>query len=245
MDIRTTLEHYINWFKAHERLVLLLAAGFFAVHFYGKGLDFLIKHDQTQAQIATQQAQIASTKFTQDDTTNKLVLAQLATLQAQVVQQTQRIDLAMQQRNAQTIQQKKVDDQSNSSELAVRIHALLGVGIIQVETQGANIPDKLSYSLDAAHADADNLEDLQQVRLDVSDLKTKNESCKIITDKQADTITGLNTQIADGKTALGKEQIAHADDVKTLKQEKKKSWLNGYKWGVITGFLGSLFVHKP
>jgi hypothetical protein len=245
MDIKANLDHYITWFKAHERLVLLLAAGFFAVHFYGKGLDFLIKHDQTQRDIAVQQAQIAANKVTVDDTANKLVLAQLQTLQQQVAATQVRLDQAMRDRATQTTNQKKTDDQSNSSELAARIHTLLGVGTIQVETQSSPLPDRLVYSLDAAHADANSLEDLQQVRGDVKDLDTQLEGCKAVTTKQQDAIDGLNTQIADSKVALTKEQTAHVDDVKLLKAEKKKSWLNGFKWGVITGIVGSVFVHKP
>jgi hypothetical protein len=242
MSITTTLESYITWFKAHERLVLLLATGFFAVHFYGKGLDFLIKHDQTQAQIATVQAQAAAGKVTVDDTANKLLLVQLQTLQQQNQATNLRLDQIMRDRATATANQKQIDDKSDSAALAARIHALLGVGTVQVEPQGANLPDHLSYSLDAAHADADNLEDLQQAKLDVKDLNTKLDGCKTITDKQADTITGLNTQIADGKSALVAEQKSHVDDVKLEKAKAKRAWLRGFKWGAITGFVGGLFV---
>jgi len=245
MDSRTTFEHYLTWFKSHERLVLLLAAGFFAVHFYGKGLDFLIKHDQTQAQIAHDQAQTSAAKVTQDDTTNKLVLAQLATLQAQVLQQGQRIDQGMRDRATQTTIQKQKNDQAAPAELAARIQAVLGVGTIKVDTTNSSIDGQLIFSNDAAHADADRLEDLVQAKADITDLNTKLVGCKTVTDKQTDTIAGLNTQIADSKVALGKEQESHVKDVNTLKVEKKKSWLNGFKWGVITGIVGSVFVHKP
>src|SRR2546430_1008752 len=110
MDIKTTLEHYITWFKSHERLVLLLAIGFFGVHFYGKGLDFLVKHDQTQAQIAHDQAQIAATKVIADDTANKLLLVQLQTLQEQVAATNTRLDQSIRDRAANTDKQKTIDD---------------------------------------------------------------------------------------------------------------------------------------
>lgn len=245
MDIKTTLEHYLTWFKAHERLVLLLAVLLFGVHFYSKGIDYLVKRDQTQAQIAHDQAVVTATKFNQDDQTNKLLLVELATLKQQIAQQNQRIDEQMRDRQAATTQQKHTDDTMRGADLAARIHTLLGVGTIKVEPSDAPDTEQLVFSSDAAHAVADNLEDLQQVRLDVKDLNTKLDGCKAITDKQTDTITGLTTQIADGKTALVAEQTSHTKDVKELKDQKKKSWLNGYKWGVITGFLGSLFVHKP
>jgi hypothetical protein len=242
MSIQTTLESYITWFKAHERLVLLLAAGFFAVHFYGKGLDFLIKHDQTKAQIATVQAQTAATKVTTDDTVNKLLLVQLQTLQQQNQATNLRLDQIMRDRATATVNQKQIDDKSDSAALAARIRALLGVGTIQVESQGANLPDHLSYSADAAHADADNLEDLLQVKADFKDLNTKLDSCSTLTVKQADTITGLNIEITDGKNALIVEQKSHKDDVKLEQAKAKRAWLRGFKWGAITGFVGGLFV---
>ena len=240
--IESTFSKYLAWFKSHERLVLLLAAGFFAVHFYGKGLDFLVKHDQTQAQIATQQALIAATKVSTDDTANKLLLSQLSTLQQQVAQSNQRIDQAISQRAAQTTNQKHVDDNMQSAELATRTQSLIGVGTIKVN---APLGDELIFSLDAAHANLDKLEDLGQAQADLKDVNTKLVSCQSITVKQTDTINGLNGQITDGKTALTTEQNSHAKDVKKLELEKKRSWLSGFKWGVITGVVGTLFVHKP
>ena len=245
MDIKTTLEHYITWFKAHERLVLLLAAGFFAVHFYGKGLDYLTKRDQVQRDIAVQQAQTAASKVATDDTTNKLVLAQLQVLQQQVAVTQTRLDQSMRDRATATTNQKHIDDQASSAELAARIQSVLGVGTIKVETQSANLPDQLVFSLDAAHADADSLEDLQKEKLDNDDLRQEIVSCQAVSTEQKKAIDGLNVQIADGKTALSTEQDAHVKDVKLLNAQKKKAWLNGFKWGAITGFLGSLFVHKP
>src|SRR5579885_1406667 len=195
---------YYTWFKTHERLVLFLVIGFFVVHFYNRGLDYMISRDRTAAEAAKQNALEASNKFNQDDQKNKVLLA----------------------------------------ELDVRIRQLLGVGTITVQTQESPLPDTLVFSLDAAHADADMLEDMQQLRGDVKDLNTELVSCKALTDKQADTITGLNAQILSGKEALTAEQKSHEKDVKELKAEKRKSWLNGFKWGSIAGFVGGLFAHK-
>lgn len=242
-EANSILTPYVTWFKAHERLVLLLIVGFFGVHFYSKHLDFAVKHDQVQAQIANQQAATAAQKSTQDDTANKLLLTQLQTMQQQIVAQNQRIDQAMQQRAAQTAIQKKTDDQDQPAELAARIHQLLGVGTIQ--TENSPIGTTLVYSLDAAHADADSLEDLQQSKSDVKDLNTKLEACNQLTDKQNGTINSLNGQITDGKTALSTEQKAHADDVKTLKEQNKRSFWHGVKVGVeiiVTAVAGVKFI---
>jgi hypothetical protein len=245
------LEHYITWFKAHERLVLFLAVGFFAVHLYSKHLDYRVKQDQVQAQISTQQAQIAAAKTNTDDANNKLLQAQLQVIQQQVTATNLRVDQAMRDRAAATVNQKRIDDQSNSAELAARIRILLGgIGTVQVEPATANIPDRLVFDMDAAHTNADKLEDAQQAKADVIDLNTKLVSCATLTAKQADTITGLNGQIADGKTALKTEQDSHAKDVKTERDKARGAWLRGFKWGAITVGAGieavRIFVlHKP
>ncbi|HZS43383.1 MAG TPA: hypothetical protein VFA52_04330 [Candidatus Paceibacterota bacterium] len=235
---------YYTWFKTHERLVLFLVIGFFVVHFYNRGLDYMISRDRTAAEAAKQNALEASNKFNQDDQKNKVLLAQLDVLRQQFITQQKQLDQIRQQRAEQTQKQKQINDQSAPTELAERIRQLLGVGTITVQTQESPLPDTLVFSLDAAHADADMLEDMQQLRGDVKDLNTELVSCKALTDKQADTITGLNAQILSGKEALTAEQKSHEKDVKELKAEKRKSWLNGFKWGSIAGFVGGLFAHK-
>ena len=142
----------------------------------------------------------------------------------------------MQQRATATQTQKKVDDTSDPATLAARTAKLVGAGNISV---AAPLGSGLVFDMAAAHANADLLEDNVQAQADVKDLNTKLVGCKTITDKQADTIVALNTTVADKDVALAAEQNSHTKDVNQLKLEKKKSWLNGFKWGVITGVVGT------
>lgn len=242
MELNSNLQHYIAWFKAHERLVVIVLALLFAVHFTGKAYDYLVKHEQTQALIANYKAQTDAKSFATSEQHSEALLQELGAMRQQLQLTNQRIDQVMQQRAAQTIQQKKQNDQAAPPELAARLRTLVGVGNISVSTP---LGDGLVFSLDAAHKVADDEEDLSQAHADVKDLNTKLVACQTITDEQADTINGLNGTIGSGKTALTSEQDAHKKDVNRLEGEKKKAWLNGFKWGAITGFLGSLFVHKP
>src|ERR1700687_5412530 len=86
---------WATFVKAHEKLLIIVLGAFLAFHFYSKGLDAWIQHDQRNATAANTQAKSLET--------------QLATLQAQNVQLSARIDQAMQQRAIQTIIQKKAD----------------------------------------------------------------------------------------------------------------------------------------
>lgn len=240
--IESTFNKYLAWFKAHERLVLLLAAIAFGAFLTDKSYDYLVKHDQTQANIAHDTALIAANKVNDDTAANQALLAQLAQLQNSYDSLSLQVAASMQQRAAQSVTQKHADDTAAPTELASRIQTVLGVGQIKVS---APLGDGLVFDLAASHAVADRLEDLVQSQGDVKDLKNQVTSCNQLVGTQTTTITSLNTTIADGKIALTAEQKSHADDVKTLKTEKKRSWLNGFKWGVITGITGSLFIHKP
>jgi hypothetical protein len=240
--VESTFSKYLALFKAHERLVLFLAMIAFGSFLTVKAYDYLLKHDQTQANVAHDQAVIAANKVSTDVAANQILLAQLAQLQNSYNGLSVQVAASMQQRATQSNNQKHTDDTAAPAELASRIQAVLGVGQIKIS---APLGDGLVFDLAAAHATADRLEDLIQAQGDVKDLKGQVTSCNQLVGTQTTTIASLNTTIADGKVALTTEQKSHADDVKTLKLEKKKSWLNGFKWGVITGVVGSLFVHKP
>ena len=208
---------YVTWLKAHEKIVLIAVAAFLAFHMYSKGLDAWVQHDQRNATAANTQAKSLET--------------QLATLQAQNVQLSARIDQAMQQRAIQTVIQKKADDNLEPVALAARIQTQLGVGRVKYDTSTMPVVGELVFSNDASHKVARDEDDLQQAKADVVDLNTKLISCQ-----------GVNVV---GDKALTAEKTAHADDVKLLKAEAHRSWLRGFKWGVITGFVGGLVIHKP
>lgn len=232
---------YLQWFKSHERLILVLALVVFGGFLANKAYDYLLKHDQTQASIAYNNAVIASTAANNSQKVSDQLVATLNQLQAQIAATNQRIDQQMQQRETQTATQKKVDDQSDPATLAARTAKLIGAGNISV---AAPLGSGLVFDMAAAHANADILEDYQQAKGDIVDLNTKLTGCQTVSDKQLETIVGLNTTVADKNTALAAEQNSHQKDVKELKDANRKSWLRGFKWGAITGFVGGLFVPK-
>jgi small-conductance mechanosensitive channel len=226
---------YITWFKAHERLVLLLAALVFGSYMISKGYDYLIKHDQVQAQIANTQAQAAAKKVDDDTTRNQQLAQQLAQLQNSFNQLSVQFAQSMQQRATSTAAQKHIDDTSQPSELATRIQKLLGVGTIKIDTTSVVPAGGLIFSADAAHADADALEDLQQAKGDLIDTKNQLLACTQLSIKQTDVITGLQNTVGDSKLALIAEQHAHTADVKLLKVENRRSYFRGLKHGIIIG----------
>lgn len=238
-----SLETQITWFKAHERLVLLLVVSAVGIYGYNKYLDYSISRDKNQAMIANQQAQVSAQAFTQSQAQTQVVLGQLAALQQQILDQNKRIDQAMQQRAQATDAQKKKNDQSNSAEVAARIVQLLRVQ--PQEVTASSVDGTVVFSASAAHTDVNTLEDGAKAQADVKDLSTELASCKTQVSQQEIAIQDEQETNIAGVKALDDEKKAHAKDVATLNQEKKKAWLNGFKWGSIAGFVGGLFVPKP
>ena len=215
------IEHGVTiwgtWVKAHEKLLLILVSAGLVWHLYGTGLQAWIQHDQKAA--------------TQANTESQALQTQLAALQAQNAQLNAKIDLAMQQRAVQTVIQKKQDDNLEPAELAARIQTQLGVGTVKYETTTVPITGELVFSNDASHKVARDEDDLIQAKADVIDLNTKLTSCQ-----------SLNVA---GDKALMAEKTAHQDDVKLLKAENHRSWMRGFKWGAVAGFVGGIVtLHK-
>lgn len=204
---------YLDWFKTHERFLLIVLAGLLVLHIWGSGLSAWVKHDErlaSQADAATKQVQDALRQQVQN--TNAL---------------NARIDQLMAQRAIDTSKQKKIDDAAQATEVAARISALLRVKPEEVTASPAD--NTLKFDSQAAHANVDALEDLQQSRADVLDLSTKLGACTTLSNEQ-----GL---------ALTAEKAAHVADVKAEQAKSKTAFLRGFKWGAITGFIGGVAAH--
>lgn len=223
------LDKYITWFKAHERLVIVLACLLVTVHFYSKGIDYFTRRDQLQAQQASQ-------KLAADTATNLALTSQLNDLKKQFADEVAQLQKQIQTRNQVTEKQKEQDASMTEVELAQRWAGLINVRTEEV--QASPVQGTLQVSDNAAHVTVARLEDLPTCQANLID-----------TEKQLADANTLNAKnegvIASDATVLASEKKLHEDDVKTLKAANKGKWLNGFKWGVITGFLGSLFVHKP
>lgn len=223
------LDKYITWFKAHERLVIVLACLLVTVHFYSKGIDYFTRRDQLQAQQASQ-------KLAADTATNLALTSQLNDLKKQFADEVAQLQRQIQTRNQVTEKQKEQDASMTEVELAQRWAGLINVRTEEV--QASPVQGTLQVSDNAAHVTVAKLEDLPTCQANLID-----------TEKQLADANTLNAKnegvIASDATVLASEKKLHEDDVKTLKAANKGKWLNGFKWGVITGFLGSLFVHKP
>jgi hypothetical protein len=151
-----------------------------------------------------------------------------------------KLQASVAQRAKDTNAWKKKNDNSTSSDVAARTADILRVQ--QTEITADAVQGTLTFSQAAGHTNVNALEDGKQAEADVKDLDKQLAVCTEVTVKQDETITGVRTELSD-------EKVSHTADVK-LEQAKtqlekdngKKQFRKGFKWGAITGFIGGIIT---
>lgn len=220
-NIEKIAKGYLVFLKAHEKLLIILLAAGMLYHVYGAGLQAWVNHDQRQSDIAAQ-------KVKADADSNKAFQDQLNQLAIDTKKQLDDIKASMQQRDADTQKQKKADDAMSPVEIAVRLQKLLAVG--PQEVTWSPITGDVQFTPNAAHIDADALEDLSQLKADKAQLTTALTNEQTLNATQAEFITKKTQELADEKTS-------HQKDVDTLKAENHKQYMKGLKHGVVIGLI--------
>jgi hypothetical protein len=218
---------YAAFIKAHHTLFIILALAAFSFYGYSKAINAWDAHEQRLDNVAQQ-------KVVADATTNQQLASQLVTLKAnfdatQKANQAQ-ITLLLSQLKAQQVK----DAALPLPDLGSRWSVLLNLPPAAIEATPDN---KLTLTSDAAHATVNALEELPVLTNQLALTTATLTGCQQVTTQQDKVIAGLNTQLMDTNTA-------RAADQKAAKAAQKKSWLKGFKVGVIVGFVGGLFAHK-
>lgn len=214
-----TLTNYITFIKAHEKLIIIVLAAFL-LYRTGQGVEnsFLHRNDKPATTIAV----------TNDAASNKQLIDQLAQAKSDSAQQTAQLTQDMNQKIAALKQQQVADQQLSQQQILDRWKLLQPIKPDAVQTNGAT--DTLTP--EAAQQTVQALEQIPVLTSEVTDLNQELVSNAVVISDQASLITGLNTQLVD-------EKKSHVADVNTAKQAAKHSWWHGFKWGVITGAVGT------
>lgn len=237
--INSGLTHYITWLKAHEKLVIISLGAWLVFHFYGDVLNAWVLHDKLQVAAQQQIAQAALQKTTADSQANLQLLQQLADLKVQYAALSTQMQITMQNRSQQTIDQKKKNDVSTSSEVASRTAEVLRTGPQAVQATDSG---SLTFTLEAAHVNINALEDGFQAKLDVVDLNKQLAVCNVVNQKQDETITGVRKELTDEKESHTQDVKLERENTRLAKDEGKKQFRKGFKIGAILGFFGGLFA---
>lgn len=214
-----TLNSYITWFKAHEKLVFVLIGAFLVFHFYGSALDAWVHHDERLATIEQQ-------KVTADHTTNESNQKEIDALKSNLASQAATIDALIKSRTAAVKVQQTKNDTMTNSELAARFIQVLSLKPEAVTTVPSS--DHLDLTSEAAHVAVNALEELPGCKATLIDLSNETQAQSLLISKQETQIDGLGVELVD-------EKKSHVADVNLEKAKGKRSWLRGFKWGFVVG----------
>ena len=219
------LHKYAAFIKVHEKLlivVLCLVAGFY---FYSKGIDYLDRRDARQATAAQQVVNA-------DVVTNQQLTSQLSQLREQVSADTAKQISKIKAAQAAATQHQVIDQTLPLPDLANRWAYLV---MLQPGDITPTADNKLLLTDAGARATVKQLENIPALTETIVQTDAELAGCNQVSGKKDDVIAGLNKQIAD--TAEARKV-----DAKAAAAAQRKSWLKGFKWGVVVGFVGGVFV---
>jgi hypothetical protein len=216
-----TLEKWITFIKAHERLIVICIVAFVLFR-AGQGIEnMFVRYDDHKAQQAASQV-------VTDTNANKTLTDQIAQLKADSEQHNLVIDQEIKTAISGLAKQQQIDSQATQQQILDRWKLLLPLKPGAVQSNG----NTDTITPEAATQTVQALEEIPALKLQVSDL-----SAKLITDDgiigaQDSLIVGLNKQIVD-------EKASREADVKLEKAKAKRSWFRGFKVGIIVGSVGT------
>jgi hypothetical protein len=217
-------EKYLAWIKAHEKILIIAVLVLFGLHVYDSAKQAWVEHDKRQADVAHDTALASSLQSAQ-------VQEQLTDLKKQIAASDAATKAAMAQRDIDTRKQKEADDALAGQQLAVRLQALLHV--TPPDVTWSPVQGDLVFTLPAAHAVADVVDDKNKLTADYADLQTRLSGQQSVVAKQDDAIVSANLALADEKTS-------HEKDVKLLNAQMHGQYTKGLKHGIIIGSVGTI-----
>ena len=238
-NLHPILTNYIAWIKAHEKLLIIVLGAFLVFHFYGDVLNVWTEHDKRQIAVQQFVAQTAQQKTQADSQQNVQLLQQLADLKLQYSTLSAQVQVSMQSRSQKTKEQKKIDDTSTAVQIAARFSEILR---LQSKEVNPNADGSITFTESGAHTNINVLEDGLQAKADVVELTHQVAVCAVLTAKQDETIQGVRKELTDEKVSHKEDVKLEQDNTKLAKDEGKKSFRRGFKWGAITGFVGGILA---
>jgi len=218
----TTWEKFV---KTHEKIFIVIIIAMLLFYFGNKTVNAWYTYEKDHATAAQQ-------VVTTDAAANKALADQLAALKVQVDTMTATARAAIAVAQAKTQAQQKTDAALPLPDLAVRWENILALKATDI-TVGPN--NNLVVDADAAHDTVNALDKMTELDETLVQTNAELAGCNQVRTQQDTAIAGLNKQLTDTQTA-------RAEDAKVAKAAQKKAWLKGFKWGVITGFVGGLFA---
>lgn len=225
-SVEKAIENYVKFIRSHEKLTIIVVLAIFGFHFVNKGISAWEEHDKRQATIAQQQ-------ITAQAAANKVTEQQLADLRAQLASVTAQAESAKQQAHNTTVKQQQLDQTLPLVDVANRWAVLIG---LDPSNFVATPDNKINVSEQASRQTIQKLETIPELNTDITQTNNELKACQSLSSKQDEDIKGLNAQIAN-------VEKARTEDAKVAKDQQRKSWKSGFKYGYAAG-IGTAIVIK-
>lgn len=233
-----SLDSYVKWVKAHERLVIVamvLALGAFG---FSKWADKSAADAQAKAATAIQ---VAAVQHDADVKIAAAVAQQTALFNAAQQQHEQEIAQlveAVASRDAASAKQISVVTQPKTTPEAVAdLNAAYGATLPTPLTaeQAGSIPVVDLQQFTVAKIQATTLQgDLADTRKELDTTSQGLTQATALVGALQNQVTGLQTEIKDN-------DVAAKNEIAAIKKEARKDKIKWFKRGFIVGFLGGLF----
>jgi len=216
---------YAAFIKAHERLLITLLLVLFGFFGYSKAITAWEAYDKRHVALDQQ-------KIDQQHQENVALAQQLAELKLSVDNNAKITDAKIAAMHQQTKKQQETDMTLPLPQLGERWVSLLSLPSDSI----AAAPDnKMVVTESAARTTVSELERIPDLSQTVLQREAELAGCNQVRAKQDEVIAGVNNE-------LTLEKKGRADDAKLAKAAQRKSWLRGFKWGFIGGFISGLYV---
>ena len=233
------LSSYIAFFKAHERLLIILAVLFVGFHGYSKYLDSQASKKDSQlaalTQVLDQAKAQASTAALQADSAAAAYQKALDSVQAQNVAL-----LASNVRSQAALAKQQTADRST---LALPDVVQRWQSLVPLQPNDlAQSPAGTVVSDSGVRATVAQLEAVPALTAQLSDESKIASNDQSLLTQQTGLTTALQTQVSALNVELTDQSKQCAAQVALEKVKTKRAFIRGFRWGLITGFVGGLFT---
>jgi hypothetical protein len=227
--VPTVLDNWITFFKAHEKILIIILAGALALHFYGTALNAWVNHDKAAQTIEEQKSATLAQQ-------NSLLAQQGAQLLTAVTASNAALAKAASQRAEQTKAQQAADMTLPLPQVGQHWVSLINVAPADIQAQ----PDgSMKVSDAASRATVSQLDAGVEAAADLKGAQQTAANDQTVINQQTQQIISDKDTIAQDKATCDSEKS-------TLKAQNKKSFWTGFKWGIGVGIgvSAAVMLHK-
>ena len=232
-------EHYLNWLRHHERLLIIVVSSVFLSFSGIRLINYLEHRDQKiyDKDLAVLQAQVdKNTAIAQQ---NAALAQQYAALAQQVLAENTKLEQAIASRDVATRVQQSKDQALPPSDLSVRWELLVGLPLGSVRPATGDLFTVTDFG---ARQTVSALEEVPRLQSDLNDVRAEAANKDRQIAALDNVAIGLHTQVDGLGKQIVDQTVACKAEVTLVKAKVRKSKLRYFGAGYIAGLLTRPFA---